>query len=747
MKTKYLISAILIFLALPILAQKRPKIGIALSGGGAKGLAHIGLLKAIDSAGIRVDYVAGTSMGAIVGGMYAAGYSGAEIEKYVRQVNWNRILTNKPEFRQLILPQKQENDKFLDIPLVKGKLYFGKGMLESNELWLTLSHYFFPYLTLSDFDSLPRKFRCVATNLDNGSAVVLKNGSLVKAIRASMAIPSVFTPVKIGEHTLIDGGLSRNFPVSEVREMGANIVIGSSVTSPQLASDAIDNPFQMISQIAFYGDKRDYEIQVRASDIFVDYPIGHYSAASFGSSDEIIRMGIRRGEEMYPVFKRLKDSLDRSYGADDTVKICARKQDKILVSSFTSEGLDPVEAAYFMKRLNFQENQEYTPESLSEHIRTVFSTGIFRKINYELSNNPDGSTNVCLDFEREPPTIIKTGLNYNTETGIALKVGLMRYGLLGPFSASFAGISLGENPQMALRNVYFFDRDRRLYVESSITGERTEMSVYNNNLSKTGLYNQKHLKAEVNLYKILSSNLLVGIGTRYEYLKYIPIIQTPQEAEGKINFVNSYAELKYNTLDAAYNPNAGSIVQAEAGVNFNQNPQFRYNDGNTILTEKSPAFSTKPYVTFRYYSAHYVPVYSHTIFLKVNSGIHLGNKLPMLNYFAVGGNNFVARNQVIFSGFRLNSLSSASVVAAQMGYKYKIAPSWFVSAGASWLWHDFVNNNLDIPSQKNGTAIGLDLTVGFRSVIGPIETSFIYNSINDRIIASFNVGYSFNFSK
>src|SRR5699024_5152629 len=318
--------------------EERPKIGLALSGGGAKGLAHIGLLQAIDSVGLEVEYVTGTSMGAIVGGLYAVGYSGKEIEEIAYRMNWDRILSNKSSYDLLILPKKNNAGKYLEIPLIDGKLSFRRGALESNELWLTLNELFFPYLTTTEFNKFKREFRCIAADIETGDAVVLKDGNIVKALRASMAIPVAFTPVEIDGTTLIDGGIAMNFPVSEVKDMGADFIIGSSVSSPLKESAELDNPMQMITQLAFYKEKKDFDQQIKSTDIFVDYPIEKYSTASFSSSDEIIRLGIERGKEIYPELKRIKDSLDALYGKEENPVYELKNTNKLFVSSFTTTG-------------------------------------------------------------------------------------------------------------------------------------------------------------------------------------------------------------------------------------------------------------------------------------------------------------------------------------------------------------------------------------------------------------------------
>ncbi|WP_417371009.1 patatin-like phospholipase family protein [Gelidibacter japonicus] len=727
--------------------NERPKIGLTLSGGGAKGLAHIGLLQAIDSAGVKVDYVTGTSMGAIVGGLYAVGYSGQEIEDIARKIDWDKILTNRSPYDLLILPKKNKMGKYLEIPLIDGKVSFRKGALESNELWLTLNELFFPYLTTADFSKFQKGFRCVAADIENGDAVVLKNGNIVKAIRASMAIPVAFTPVEIDEKTLIDGGIAMNFPVSEVKDMGADFVIGSSVSGILLQRKDIDNPFQMISQLAFYKENKDFQQQVKSTDIFVDYPIEKYNASSFSSSNEIISLGIKRGKEIYPQLKRFKDSLDAIYGKEP-VHIEKRKMtNELFVSKVHANGLSKREADFFMNMMDFQDNKSYTSDVFSDKIREVFGSGNFRKINYEfIPNNESDRVTVNINFEKEPQNLIKTGLSYNSERGIALILGYRVLGCSNPFSETSAEIAIGENPQFNIRNHYFFNSKRNWYLESTVKGEYTDISVYNENLKKSGLYNQKHFSFEVKANKLITGNFTAGIGSRYEYLKYSPEIETFPKVYGKINFLTGFVDLHFNNLNSPSYPNSGNIIDFEAGVNYNQHPDFKYDDGNSATPQSSPLFSKKAYYSIKYYSAHYLPVNKHSLFFKLHSGMHFGNKQPFLNDFIVGGNDLVIRNQILFPGFRTNSIFSSSVIAPQVGLHYSVTKKLVVTATSSFLKYDFIKSNIIIDENHGNSSVwGVALAAGYRSFIGPLEAIFMYNDINNNISPSFNIGYSLNF--
>src|SRR5699024_17601 len=206
----------------------------------------------------------------------------------------------------------------------------------------------------SDFREFPREFRCVAADFETGDAVGLKEGNIVEALRASMAIPGAFTPVEIDEKTLVDGGIAMNFPVSEVRDMGADYVIGSSVTSPLLKSEDFNNPFQVISQLAFYKEEKDFQEQVKSTDFYIDYPIENFHTSSFSSANEIIKLGIEKGEEVYPELKRIKDSLDSRYGRQLFKERKRNDRNNYFISNFTTSGLSKAQEDFFIQSIGFK---------------------------------------------------------------------------------------------------------------------------------------------------------------------------------------------------------------------------------------------------------------------------------------------------------------------------------------------------------------------------------------------------------
>jgi len=210
-----------------IAQDSNPKVAVVLSGGGAKGFSHIGILQALEEAGIYPDIVTGTSMGGVVGGLYALGYSADEIQAMTEDIDWNTMLGNQIPFEDISFEEKAYYGRYIAELPVKGIIpQLPRGLIEGQNLNNLLADLTRSAHGVRNFDGLPIPFRCVSTDIATGSRVVLKEGSLPESLRATMAIPSVFTPVEINETLLVDGGLVRNFPVQEALDMGADIVIG-----------------------------------------------------------------------------------------------------------------------------------------------------------------------------------------------------------------------------------------------------------------------------------------------------------------------------------------------------------------------------------------------------------------------------------------------------------------------------------------------------------------------------------------
>jgi len=314
----------LIFLCLVLHAQEentidyqRPKIGLVLSGGGAKGIAHIGILKAMEKEGIRPDFISGTSMGSIIGGLYALGYSADQLDTIIRQVDWGQVLSNNIPLEYIAYEEKEYYNRFLvELPFEKGKLKLPTGVLHGQMLGEMLARYTWPSKKYATFDDFPIPFRCVATDVSTGKEIVFSKGSLAKAMRASMAIPTAFTTVDLDTTLVVDGGVVNNFPVEELYKMGADIVIGVNVSHGFESAYDIKTMTGILLQIAMIPSSEKLDDQIKQCDIYIAPELEGYSTASFSSYKEILESGYVAGEKFRPEFKQLvektgikKDSL------------------------------------------------------------------------------------------------------------------------------------------------------------------------------------------------------------------------------------------------------------------------------------------------------------------------------------------------------------------------------------------------------------------------------------------------------
>lgn len=275
----------------------RPRIGLVLSGGGARGTAHVGVLKVLEEMHIPVDAIAGTSMGAVVGGLYASGLNAREIEKIMTSLNWQEAFRDRPPREDLTLRRKQEDESFLvKFPLgVRGhKVVLPKGLIEGQRLGQMLRQLTLPVARITDFDALPTPFRAVATNLENGEAVVISDGDLTSAMRASMSAPGIFAPVERRDLVLVDGGIADNIPVDIARAMGVDLVIVVDVGAPLLPRGKLGDVTAVSNQMLAILLRRNAESQLATltpRDVLISPALGDTSSFDFGAVKRVISIG------------------------------------------------------------------------------------------------------------------------------------------------------------------------------------------------------------------------------------------------------------------------------------------------------------------------------------------------------------------------------------------------------------------------------------------------------------------------
>ncbi|MGZ5134879.1 MAG: patatin-like phospholipase family protein, partial [Flavitalea sp.] len=716
------ISCLLFFIFLTCAGHSdttRPKIGLALSGGAAKGLAHIGILKAIDSAGLKIDFITGTSMGSIIGALYAAGYSGKEIEQLARKVDWDVLLSNQSTLRGLLMAEKDEYSRYaVELPWVNSGFELPTGVLQAEELWLKLSELFFPVYNIKDFDKFSIPFKCVGTDIATGEAVVMDKGEIVTAIRSSMAIPSLFTAVEYQGRRLVDGGIVRNFPVTDVIAMGADIVIGSQVATGLLPKEKLVNAFQILLQIAFLREAEENKKGVELCDIYISMPMENYNAGSFTRSKEILEVGLAEGRNIYPRLKMLADSLNHIYGPLPEVKNRLPVVDSIKISAIEIYGLSHTTPDFFVHMMGLKTNRYYTAARLTNMVRKIFGTRYYNRIVYAFEPADDGSQKIVFDVTENPLTFAKLGIHYNSFSGIGILVNLTSRNFLLPHSRSMLTLNIGDNIRVRGEHLQYLGRGKNIAMILGTQYDRLEFSTYKDFI-KDGLYSIQFFKAAANMQYSGNRDFTVGIGSRYEWIKYKPSIQSLLAISGKNEFVTSYVYAAVNTLDKNIYPKRGIKVDSEFGLLFNQSPTINYFlNGEPITNLDSLGITYNNFPRLTVNSEMYFPLHSKTtLFTLLQSGINFAYKQNILNDFVVGGMYKQFKNQVVFAGLEEGSITTSSIVSAQVGLRYEIFNNGFLLLRTNALVNNFIStsNLFEKPNFLSGHA----LSFGYNFALGP----------------------------
>ncbi|MBL0054688.1 MAG: patatin-like phospholipase family protein [Chitinophagaceae bacterium] len=706
---------------------KRPKIGLTLSGGGAKGLAHIGILKAIDSAGLKVDYITGTSMGGIIGALYATGYSGKEIERLTKEIDWDVLFSNNISLNVLSMEEKEQYSRFaLELPFINQKIRLQTGLIKGQELSLKFSELFFPVHQIRDFNQLPIPFKCMATDLETGKLVVLDTGSITAALRATMAIPSVFSAVDLDNRQLVDGGLVRNFPVKNVKGMGADIVIGSNVTAGLSRIDKIKNPVDVLMQMAFFREAEDFQEELPLTDIYIHMPMEKYTTGSFGSSKEILKIGMETGDQYYPVFKKLADSI-QALGDWEIKKIESPLEKSVYISEYQVIGLQKTSINFFTHLMNFNDHRYYTAAQISKNIRRAIGSRYYGSITYKLDELGKDSARIIFKVEENPGTYLKGGLYYTRFRGINLNVNITTRDFIIPNSRSTVSLSLGESIQLETEHLQYLGRIKNIAFLAGFRMDNMELNTYQQ-YKLDGAYKQSHYKTYLNFQTSGSPKSTIGIGTSFDYVHYKPTISSVAEAKGQFTHFKSYLYFKYNSLNQIFYPTRGLKLNTELAYIYDQKPDLKYFMNNVQVNNLN--FDNFPRLTFDgSVFASFNPKF--TFFSELQAGINFTGTPNVLHNFQIGGLNGYFRNQIRFAGLQEATANTSSTAALLLGLRYNIVNNVYVLGRVNGLVKDFATTRNSTSAYSFLT--GYSLTFAYKTPIGPLELSVMYSDQGKKV--------------
>jgi NTE family protein len=400
-------------------AAERPRIGLALSGGGARGSAHIGVLRALEELQVPIDFIAGTSMGSIIGGLYAAGYDADGIEQILADMDWETAFTDRPERIHRTMRKKELEKDFLiphRVGFNDGRLQLPLGAIEGQHLDQVLHRLLMPAANIRSFDNLHIPFRAVATDLVTGDEVVLSAGSLPNALRASMSVPGVFSPVEVDGRLLVDGGMSNNLPVSVVRAMGADIVIAVDISAPMLEREQLTSVLSVTEQLTNFLTRRSTDAQIESlgpDDVLIVPALD-----AFGSTDFTQVMAML--EHGYQAARGQSERLARLASVDAQAPVLEMTEPDAFVVRFVRiDNQSVLNDALIRSRIDVKLGEPVDLAALNASVDRIYSLDVFQSVTYDFVENAQGETG--LEIHAMPrlwgPNYLQFGMELSTDFG------------------------------------------------------------------------------------------------------------------------------------------------------------------------------------------------------------------------------------------------------------------------------------------------------------------------------------------
>jgi NTE family protein len=745
--------------------DKKPKIALVLSGGGAKGIAHIKTLQILDSLGIVPDLIVGTSMGSIVGGFYAMGYSGDSIAKIAQSQDWKTLLAGIQSLKDVSVEEKSQfENSLLTLNWINKKLKVNPGLLDDQELREFFARISYPVYDINDFDKLPIPYRAIAMDIVEGKQIVMGEGSIGIAMRASMSIPTIFSPVDYKDMLLIDGGVLNNFPTDVAEQLGADIIIGSDVGGGMLPKEKLDNMPSILFQTSMYASKLKNPENRKRCTILIDHvPNVKYSTGDFAKSNEIYKEGFIAVYEMMPQLTDLADKLKKY--PKRKIKI-PNKPEEFILDTVIFNNVSSGNYRLLRKIMRLQAGKKYHIDDIIQAVNSAMGTNLFDKISYEPIISED---NLGIEFNVKERSQHRLGgaIHYDTHRGAGIFINYTGRNLLGDASRIVLGIDIAQQPGYRIQYQKILGKDMDWWFRSEIMGQRLIQQFY--------IYGKK------------------ADDIRHNYFQF------NNQFNKNINALTSYAGLVFNydnstlkpTVDPDLNDNVFNL-QKYKYVNFQAGVQYSFNSMDRI---SNPEEGFKTYILasrslYSYVDVIYSDGYEENgntngftrLFINLEKRWKLNKKSTLiagadigfnflddlkndeLSYedfgltamYHIGGTIQRARNTtIVFPGLHDGELFATQIMMLRGAYQYEILKNIMIIPHANLSsvgFSDFSDYIQEAFNPKGnwkdfddaGALISTGVTASYHSLLGPItfDVSWVNNIHKTRLF--FGLGIHFN---
>ena len=714
-------------------AKKPLKVGVVLSGGGAKGFAHIGVLKVLDEAGVKISFIGGTSMGAVVGGLYASGYSARQIDSIFKTTDFDELIKDFiPRSSKSFYEKRNDELYAFTLPFDKFKIgiptALSKGMYNYN----LLTRLTYNVRHIRDFNKLPIPFLCTATNIETGKEVVLNSGFLSQAMLASSAFPYLFSPVEIDGQLLVDGGVTNNYPVDEVRNLGADIIIGVDVQDDLRDRVGLQDASKMLVQISNLQMQDQMKQKIAATDIYIKPDITGFGFSSFNDGSNIIKKG---EEAVFPVYEKIKLLVDQSNPY--RIKNKPAFSDTLDLKNIYVNNLDSYTRSYVLGKLGFRTREEIKFSDIKIGIDNLSATQNFSAITYTLDQNGSKEDlNINLT-ENKVKTFLKFGLHYDGLYKSGLLVNVTQKKTFFKNDIASFDVLLGDN----FRTNFDYYIDNGFYwsfgFKSRFNGFNkdiatdfknglllTQLNLNSINIDFTDFSNQAYLQT------VFAQRFLIGAGVEYKFLK-IQAKTLPgfNPTLDESDYLSAFGYLKYDSFDNKYFPKKGWYFSSD----------FQSYLYSTDYTNQFKPFSIAKG------DAGFAQTFYKKATLKVQTeaGFVIGNQSVSFFDFILGGYGFNTVNNIRhFYGYDFLSVAADSYIKSTFTLDYEPFKKHHLNFSANYA---NIQNGLfrttdwiAIP-KYSGYAAGY----GLETIFGPMEVKYSWSPELSRGFVWFTAGFWF----
>ncbi len=721
-----------------------PKVGLVLSGGGAKGLAHIGVLKVIDELGIRLDYISGSSIGAVVGGLYASGYSGKQLDSLFKTLDFNKLIQDKLPRNSKTFYEKEDSEKYaVTLPVIDKKIGLPKGISNGQNFYNFYSKLTTHVRGINDFSKLPIPFFCTATNIETGKGIVFDKGYLPEVVVASGALPSVYSPVMYNNQLITDGGITDNYPVEEIRKRGVELVIGVDVQDTLMNRKELGSLTDVMLQINNFRTISAMKTKRSLTDVFVRPNVKRFSVVSFDDGEEIIKEGEDAVEVHLETLKKIAEQ-QANKGVQKRKGIIPVKNIKI--DKITIDKNVNYSRAYIKAKLKLRKLENINLDKLNKGLDNLYATKNFQNIRYKiLSDSLGGNTLKVTVNEQKIKSYFRFGLHYDNLYKAAAIVNYTKKNLFYQNDVLSFDAILGEKPRYTLD--YYIDKgfywsvgihhrlyryDRKLPFDF-VRSRRDLPNIPINFLDIEYL----DITSQLYIETLLNQSFAFRLGVEHKLLKIETddiglrandVVGTTLE---NINLYSFYSNITFDSLNNKYFPSKGLYFKGS----FSAYPL------SSKSTEEFDEFAVTR-VNFNYAKSFG----NHMSLVgELAGGVRFGrsdNTNP-LDFFLGGFGSRTINNQIPFYGRDFLELSGDSFVKSALTFDYKFAERHHLNATANYAnigSKIFDINNWFERIGFSGYAVGY----GYDSILGPIQLKYSFTTdsgVGGQFLVS--VGYWF----